>query len=94
MTLLPWLDGGVGTAGLDLHWCVVGGESGKGARPMRPEWARSIRDECEAAGVPYFFKQAGSVLAREWGCTDAKGGHNPEEWPEPFPRDYPAAVPA
>ena len=41
------------------HWVIVGGESGPGARPMHPEWARSIRDQCQAAGVPYFFKQHG-----------------------------------
>jgi protein gp37 len=42
-----------------IHWVVVGGESGPGARPMHPDWARSIRDECVAAGVPFFFKQWG-----------------------------------
>jgi hypothetical protein len=41
------------------------------------------------AGVPYLFKQAGSVLAREWGCNGK--GTNPDEWPEPFPREYPNA---
>lgn len=43
-----------------LHWVVVGGESGSGARPMHPDWARSLRDQCLAAGVPYFFKQWGA----------------------------------
>lgn len=43
-----------------LDWVVVGGESGPGARPMHPDWARSLRDQCAAAGVPYFFKQWGS----------------------------------
>ena len=42
-----------------LHWVVCGGESGPGARPMRPDWARSLRDQCAAAGVPFFFKQWG-----------------------------------
>lgn len=42
-----------------LDWVIVGGESGPGARPMQPEWARSIRDQCTAAGVPFFFKQWG-----------------------------------
>lgn len=41
---------------------IVGGESGPGARPMHPAWARSIRDQCKAAGVPYFFKQWGEWL--------------------------------
>lgn len=42
-----------------LDWVIVGGESGHGARPMHPDWARSLRDQCEAAGVPFFFKQWG-----------------------------------
>ena len=42
-----------------IHWVIVGGESGKGARPMHPDWARAIRDQCVAAGVPFFFKQWG-----------------------------------
>lgn len=43
-------------------WAIVGGESGPAARPMHPEWARGLRDQCAAAGVPFFFKQWG-----EWG---------------------------
>jgi protein gp37 len=42
-----------------LDWVIVGGESGPKARPMQPDWARSIRDQCRAAGVAYFFKQWG-----------------------------------
>jgi protein gp37 len=42
-----------------LHWVIVGGESGPGARPMHPAWARSLRDQCAAAGVPFMFKQWG-----------------------------------
>jgi len=42
-----------------VHWIIVGGESGRGARPMHPDWARSLRDQCEAAGVPFLFKQWG-----------------------------------
>ncbi len=42
-----------------LDWVIVGGESGKDARPMHPDWARGLRDQCAAAGVPYFFKQWG-----------------------------------
>lgn len=41
-------------------WVIVGGESGQHARPMHPDWARSLRDQCTAAGVPFFFKQHGS----------------------------------
>jgi protein gp37 len=46
-----WLD--------HLDWIVVGGESGPGARPMHPNWARSLRDQCRKAEVPFFFKQWG-----------------------------------
>lgn len=47
-----------------LDWVIVGGESGSGARPMHPDWARSLRDQCLAAGVPFLFKQWG-----EWRWT-------------------------
>ena len=46
-----------------IHWVTVGGESGPGARPMQPDWARSIRDQCIAANVPFFFKQWGKKNA-------------------------------
>ncbi|MCL6446839.1 MAG: phage Gp37/Gp68 family protein [Armatimonadetes bacterium] len=42
-----------------LNWVVVGGETGPGARPMHPDWVGSLRDQCQAAGVPFFFKQWG-----------------------------------
>ena len=45
----------------DLDWVIVGGESGLGARPMEHAWVRSIRDQCQAAKVPFFFKQWGGV---------------------------------
>jgi protein gp37 len=48
-----------------LHWVIAGGESGPSARPMHPDWARSLRDQCQAAGVPFFFKQWG-----EWVGSD------------------------
>jgi protein gp37 len=44
---------------VSLDWVIVGGESGRNARPMHPGWARSLRDQCEAAGVSFFFKQWG-----------------------------------
>lgn len=50
----------------DVHWLVAGGESGPGARPMHPDWARTLRDQCAAAGVPFFFKQWG-----EWSPIDS-----------------------
>jgi len=53
----------LGPLDLDLrgiHWVIVGGESGARARPMKPEWARSIREQCAEASVPFFFKQWGT----------------------------------
>jgi protein gp37 len=44
-----------------MHWVIVGGESGAGARPLEKEWVISIRDQCERAQVPFFFKQWGGV---------------------------------
>lgn len=46
-----------------VDWVICGGESGPGARPMHPDWARSLRDQCVAAGVPFFFKQWGEWSA-------------------------------
>lgn len=45
----------------DIHWVIVGGESGPGARPVDVNWVRSIRDQCLESGVPFFFKQWGGV---------------------------------
>lgn len=50
-----------------IDWVIVGGESGPGARPMHPDWARSLRDQCIAAGVPYLFKQWGEWREPEHG---------------------------
>jgi protein gp37 len=47
-----------------IHWVIVGGESGPGARPMDPAWARDLRDQCRRSKVPFFFKQ--------WGGTNKK----------------------
>ncbi len=53
---------------LGLHWVIVGGESGSGARPMHPDWPASVRDQCTAVGVSYFFKQWGEygLFPRGW----------------------------
>jgi protein gp37 len=48
-----------------LDWVICGGESGPGARPMHPDWVRNLRDQCQTAGVPYFFKQWGEWLPAE-----------------------------
>lgn len=55
-----------------LDWVIAGGESGKGARPMHPDWARAIRDQCARAGVPFFFKQWGEFAPA--GYRDAETG--------------------
>lgn len=54
-----------------LDWVIAGGESGHGARPMHPDWLRSLRDQCQAAGVPFFFKQWGDWLP--WNCFMGAG---------------------
>lgn len=57
----------VGELCLDgIHWVIVGGESGPRARPMKPEWAIDVRDQCIEARVPFFFKQ--------WGGRSPKSG--------------------
>ena len=48
-----------------MDWVIVGGESGPGARPMEPEWAKSVRDQCIETGVQFFFKQ--------WGAHNSRG---------------------
>lgn len=60
-----------------IHWVIVGGESGPGARPIHPDWVASIRDQCQAASVPFFFKQWG-----EYGpvtLDDRHGKNTPNE---------------
>ena len=52
-----------------ISWCIVGGESGPKARPMKPDWARSVRNQCVFAGIPFFFKQWG-----EWGESMVRHG--------------------
>jgi protein gp37 len=61
LSIEPLLEdlGGLDLEGID--WVIVGGESGPGARPIRQEWVLSIRDQCQAASVPFFFKQWGGT---------------------------------
>lgn len=63
-----------------LDWVVVGGETGPGARPMHPAWARSLRDQCTAAGVPFFYKQAGDWAALGPLYEAADGSDHAEAW--------------
>lgn len=66
-----------------VDWVIVGGESGPGARPMQPDWALDIRDQCEAAGVPFFFKQWGGPRRKDAGRL--LDGRTYDEMPEPVP---------
>jgi protein gp37 len=63
-----------------IDWVIVGGESGPGARPMNPKWAIDIRDQCIAAGVPFFFKQWGGVNKKKNGRS--LGGRIWDDMPE------------
>ncbi|WP_025918319.1 DUF5131 family protein [Herminiimonas sp. CN] len=67
-----------------LDWVVCGGESGPKARPMHPDWARSLRDQCAAAGVPFLFKQWG-----EWAPVTELGFGGFEKRPEHIISDKP-----
>ena len=70
---------------------IAGGESGPGARPMHPDWARGLRDQCDAASVPFFFKQWGDWSAffdrdrddpdwRDLPRLDGQMGRGAERW--------------
>jgi len=63
-----------------IQWLIVGGESGPGARRMDLAWVDSLMVQCRSSGTKFFFKQLGSVLAKEMGLKGK--GDNPAEWPE------------
>jgi len=69
--------GGSSNLGARINWVIAGGESGPNARPMHPDWARSLREQCAAAGVPFFFKQWG-----EWAPStpEAAAGNPRSGW--------------
>lgn len=91
--------------GMKIGWVIVGGESGRGARPANIEWFRAVRDQCKAAGVAFFMKQMGAdcyydplpggVVAAGFGMKsrrDPKGGDQ-SEWPEDLRvREFPAVA--
>lgn len=80
--------------GKDLHWVIIGGESGHGARRMNPRWVVELIDDCRSRGIACFVKQKGAALAREWGCADPKGG-DPSEWPDWMKvQQFPEVLPA
>jgi protein gp37 len=67
--------------GAALHWIIVGGESGPGARPMDLAWARSLVEQCQAAAIGVFVKQLGRAWSQAAGLGTGHGG-DPEHWPE------------
>lgn len=78
-TFNPWIgctkvSPGCGPGYRLLNWVIVGGESGKGARPCDVQWIRDLIQQCQAAGVPVFVKQLGAV--------PVTGNANLLEWPE------------
>ena len=60
-----------------IDWVICGGESGPGARPMHPDWARSLRNQCQAAGVAFFYKQA-IINGKKISCPELDG----KQWRE------------
>lgn len=65
-----------------LDWVVCGGESGPGSRPMHPDWARSLRDQCAEAGVPFFFKQWGNWAPLPGALPVKPGSPATAAWPD------------
>ncbi|ENH6339714.1 phage Gp37/Gp68 family protein [Burkholderia vietnamiensis] len=67
-----------------ISWVIVGGESGPGARPMHPDWARSLRDQCAAYGVPFLFKQWGEWIDHDQPGVDMLGTMDSplHQWPD------------
>jgi len=63
-----------------IDWVIVGGESGPGARPLEKEWVTSIQQQCEHAGVPFFFKQWGGIQKSKAGRE--LNGRTYDEFPE------------
>jgi len=85
-----------------LHWLVIGGESGHGARPCNVEWVRSLKDQGKHAGVPVFVKQLGANPHCDCGELPAGGnaemmhpkGGDPSEWPADLRvREFPEVKP-
>ena len=63
-----------------IHWVIAGGESGRGARPLKAEWVRSIRDKCARGNIPFFFKQWGGIHKKTAGCV--LDGRTHDDYPE------------
>jgi protein gp37 len=75
--LSGWYSGYRSDAPTAIGWVIAGGESGPGARPMHPDWARNLRDQCAAAGVPFHFKQNGAWLHESADNGSISAGRHP-----------------
>lgn len=73
-----------------IHWVIVGGESGFGARPIRKEWVLSLRSQCESEKIPFFFKQWGGN--RKWATGRELDGKTYDGFPEKNQRAIPDAA--
>src|ERR1035437_1071736 len=81
----------IGTINLTgIHWVIVGGESGPGARPIERVWVESLRKQCAAANVPFFFKQWGGVQKAKNGRV--LNGRTYDELPEQTPAPVPVSA--
>ena len=80
----PWL--------YELDWLILGGESGRSARPCAVQWIDKTVDACHRADVPIFVKQCGTVLAKREGMKAPKG-NDPAEWPRRWRCDWPREHP-
>lgn len=78
--MLSFVDISAGSPG--ISWCIIGGESGGGARPMHAEWAYDLLGQCRAAGIAPFFKQVGSNRGPDWPAGITGKGDDPAQWPE------------
>lgn len=70
-----------GERGPRIHWVIAGGESGPHARPMHPDWVRSLRDQCAEAGVAFFMKQMGGVRDKRGKVEDLPDDLRIREFP-------------
>jgi len=75
--LYGWRKAGTMERVYGLDWVICGGESGPGARPMHPDWVRGLRDQCQAAGVAFFYKQA-IINGKKVSCPELDG----QQWRE------------
>jgi protein gp37 len=74
-----------------IHWLIAGGESGHHARPMQPAWARTLREQCDAAGVQFFMKQMGGARDKRAALADLPEDLRVRDFPR-RPPEQPAAA--